>query len=77
MLAGPPFACLSAGWQSSTRCRRTRAYAIPNSPSFREHHIGLLVEKPRLCNLLITEFLCNGPVATFAPIRRRATPTTA
>jgi len=31
---------------------------------------GLLVEKPELCNLLITEFLTKEPVATFAPIRR-------
>lgn len=31
---------------------------------------GLLVEKPALCNLLITEFLANDPVQTFAPIRR-------
>ena len=31
---------------------------------------GLLVEKPALCNLLITEFLVRDPVATFAPIRR-------
>ena len=31
---------------------------------------GLLVEKPALCNLLITEFLAQDPVPTFAPIRR-------
>jgi pimeloyl-ACP methyl ester carboxylesterase len=33
---------------------------------------GLLVEKPALCNLLITEFLTKDPVQTFAPIRRAA-----
>jgi len=33
---------------------------------------GLLVEKPGLCNLLITEFLTGEPVPTFAPIRRAA-----
>lgn len=33
---------------------------------------GLLVEKPDLCNLLITEFLTKDPVETFAPIRRGA-----
>jgi pimeloyl-ACP methyl ester carboxylesterase len=33
---------------------------------------GLLVEKPGLCNLLITEFLTKEPAATFAPIRRAA-----
>jgi hypothetical protein len=33
---------------------------------------GLLVEKPALCNLLITEFLTKDPVETFAPIRRAA-----
>lgn len=33
---------------------------------------GLLVEKPELCNLLITEFLTRDPVQTFAPIRRAA-----
>jgi pimeloyl-ACP methyl ester carboxylesterase len=33
---------------------------------------GLLVEKPGLCNLLITEFLTKEPVPTFAPIRRAA-----
>ena len=31
---------------------------------------GLLVEKPALCNLLITEFLARDPVPTLAPIRR-------
>ena len=31
---------------------------------------GLLVGKPALCNLLITEFLAQDPVPTFAPIRR-------
>ncbi len=34
---------------------------------------GLLVEKPELCNRLLLDFLCNEPVETFAPIRRRAT----
>ncbi len=34
---------------------------------------GLLVEKPELCNLLITEFLTNDPAPTLAPIRRAAT----
>ena len=33
---------------------------------------GLLVEKPGLCNLLITEFLTKEPVRTLAPIRRAA-----
>jgi pimeloyl-ACP methyl ester carboxylesterase len=33
---------------------------------------GLLVEKPDLCNLLITQFLTQDPVQTFAPIRRAA-----
>ncbi len=33
---------------------------------------GLLVEKPGLCNLLITEFLTGEPVPTLAPIRRAA-----
>lgn len=33
---------------------------------------GLLVEKPDLCNLLITEFLTKTPPETFAPIRRAA-----
>ena len=37
---------------------------------------GLLVEKPDLCNLLITEFLTKDPVQTFAPIRRAATTAT-
>ena len=36
---------------------------------------GLLVEKPDLCNLLMTEFLAKDPVQTFAPIRRAATVT--
>jgi pimeloyl-ACP methyl ester carboxylesterase len=31
---------------------------------------GLLVEKPDLCNLLITEFFTKDPVQTLAPIRR-------
>jgi pimeloyl-ACP methyl ester carboxylesterase len=31
---------------------------------------GLMVEKPNLCNLLITEFLTTDPVQTLAPIRR-------
>lgn len=31
---------------------------------------GLMVEKPGLCNLLITEFLTKEPTETFAPIRR-------
>lgn len=35
---------------------------------------GLLVEKPALCTLLITEFLANDPVQTFAPIRRAGQP---
>jgi pimeloyl-ACP methyl ester carboxylesterase len=35
---------------------------------------GLLVEKPALYNLLITEFLTKDPVQTFAPIRRAAPP---
>jgi len=33
---------------------------------------GLLVEKPDLCHLLITQFLTQDPVQTFAPIRRAA-----
>ena len=33
---------------------------------------GLLVEKPGLCNLIITEFLTKEPAETFAPIRRAA-----
>jgi pimeloyl-ACP methyl ester carboxylesterase len=32
---------------------------------------GLLVEKPELCNRLLLDFLCNEPVQTFAPLRRR------
>ena len=35
---------------------------------------GLLVEKPDLCNLLITDFLTKDPVETFAPIRRAVSP---
>jgi pimeloyl-ACP methyl ester carboxylesterase len=35
---------------------------------------GLLVEKPGLCNLLISEFLGRDPVPTLAPIRRAGTP---
>ena len=35
---------------------------------------GLLVEKPGLCNLLITEFLTKDPIQTFAPIRRAVSP---
>jgi len=35
---------------------------------------GLPVEKPDLCNLLITEFLTKDPVQTFAPIRRVGRP---
>jgi pimeloyl-ACP methyl ester carboxylesterase len=31
---------------------------------------GLLVEKPKLCNGIILDFLSNEPVATLAPIRR-------
>ncbi len=31
---------------------------------------GLLVEKPDLCNLILTEFLTKDPVPTYAPIRR-------
>lgn len=31
---------------------------------------GLHVEKPELCNLIVTEFLTREPVATLAPIRR-------
>ena len=33
---------------------------------------GLLVEKPELCNTLITEFFTKDPIKTFAPIRRAA-----
>jgi pimeloyl-ACP methyl ester carboxylesterase len=36
---------------------------------------GLMVEKPDLCNRLITEFLASDPVQTFAPIRRAAAAT--
>lgn len=32
---------------------------------------GLLVEKPQLCNRILVDFLCNEPVSTLAPIRRR------
>ncbi|MET9232142.1 alpha/beta hydrolase [Lentzea sp. NPDC003310] len=32
---------------------------------------GLLHEKPALCNTMIVDFLSNGPVETYAPIRRR------
>jgi len=35
---------------------------------------GLLVEKPDLCHLLITDFLTTDPVQTFAPIRRAQHP---
>lgn len=35
---------------------------------------GLLVEKPDLWNLLITQFLTRDPVPTFAPIRRAVPP---
>lgn len=31
---------------------------------------GLMVEKPDLCNQLVTEFMAGDPVQTFAPIRR-------
>jgi pimeloyl-ACP methyl ester carboxylesterase len=31
---------------------------------------GLLVEKPSLCNSIITDFLTNDPTPTLAPIRR-------
>ena len=37
---------------------------------------GLLVEKPDVCNLLVTEFLTKDPVPTFAPIRRAGSSTT-
>jgi len=33
---------------------------------------GLLVEKPELCNMVITEFFTKDPIQTFAPIRRAA-----
>jgi pimeloyl-ACP methyl ester carboxylesterase len=33
---------------------------------------GLLVEKPALCNAIISEFLTQDPVRTYAPIRRAA-----
>ncbi|WP_066361302.1 alpha/beta fold hydrolase [Herbidospora mongoliensis] len=32
---------------------------------------GLLVEKPDLCHQIISDFLLNDPVPTYAPIRRR------
>jgi len=32
----------------------------------------LLVEKPGLCNMVITEFFTKDPVQTFAPFRRAA-----
>jgi len=32
---------------------------------------GLLVEKPALCEMILTEFLTTEPAATVAPIRRR------
>jgi pimeloyl-ACP methyl ester carboxylesterase len=35
---------------------------------------GLPVEKPDLCNLLITDFLTKDPAQTFAPIRRAVSP---
>jgi pimeloyl-ACP methyl ester carboxylesterase len=35
---------------------------------------GLLVEKPELCNRVITEFFIKDPVQTFAPIRRATPP---
>jgi pimeloyl-ACP methyl ester carboxylesterase len=34
---------------------------------------GLLVEKPKLCNATIIDFLTNDPVSTLAPIRRAST----
>src|SRR5271166_3980160 len=33
---------------------------------------GLMVEKPDLCNLIVTEFFTKDPAQTFAPIRRAA-----
>ncbi len=33
---------------------------------------GLLVEKPELCNRILTDFLVHEPVVTMAPIRRRS-----
>jgi pimeloyl-ACP methyl ester carboxylesterase len=33
---------------------------------------GLLHEKSELCNAMLTDFLANDPVETFAPVRRRA-----
>jgi pimeloyl-ACP methyl ester carboxylesterase len=35
---------------------------------------GLLVEKPELCNTIILDFLCKGPVPTLAPIWRAKEP---
>ena len=35
---------------------------------------GLLVERPDLCNRVITDFLTTDPVPTMAPIRRAASP---
>jgi pimeloyl-ACP methyl ester carboxylesterase len=32
---------------------------------------GLLHEKSELCNAMLTDFLANDPVETFAPVRRR------
>lgn len=34
---------------------------------------GLLVEKPALCNLIVSQFLTAEPIQTLAPIRRRDT----
>jgi hypothetical protein len=35
---------------------------------------GLLVEKPKLCNAIIIDFLSAEPIATLAPIRRLSRP---
>lgn len=35
---------------------------------------GLLVEKPSLCNSIITDFLANDPTPTLVPIRRTPPP---
>ena len=35
---------------------------------------GLLVEKPKLCNTILVDFLTTDPVTTLAPIRRTARP---
>jgi len=57
---------------SSTRprctgaCPRGELAVVPGTSH------GLLMEKPDLCNLLITGFLTKDPVQTFAPIRRPA-----